>query len=304
MRETDDKLNDDRERSKRGLKRWDTMKVVMAKQAAKEEQALEKKQARKEKKAQTQLAKKKMAIDVEIKPPTNDKDSGLKNKERYDRMSNDLIIRLAEACENNGKFVEARDLYSFAGERGSSEAIFKSGELAESGNLGTKDFMQAFDFFLSAAESGYVPAMEIVALNYFLGVGVEKDEMRAAAFIFSAHLLEPDLVKATFYKLSRQISSDTFDLGKAFSYSIFATSDQAIKIEAKVEAIRIKQKVDAIGAKEKAERLLQASRKPRIQDYNDNVSKRNEEGWDPVWIFPLLFIVFPLIMWLIRESRH
>jgi TPR repeat protein len=256
--------------------------------ASKKESVLKKKQAHKEKKAQKQLAEKQMSIDTEIQQPINDIIGGLKNKKLYDGLSNEVIIGMAEACENNGAFVDARDLYFFAGERGSLEAIFKAGELAESGNLGVKDFVSASDCYLLAAKSGHVPAMEIVAHNYFLGVGVEKDEMRSAAYICAAHALEPNVVWESFYKLKKLINKDTFDLGKTLSYSIFATDDQAIRIERKVEALRRVKESESVRAAEKQLRAVEVAKKSNANKYD--AANSNDES------YPLGFVLFMVVV--------
>jgi len=277
---------------------------------SKEELKLQKKQSRKEKKAQTQLAKKQRSIDAEIKQPIPEKDGGLRNKKSYEKLADRHLLALGEALERRSEFAEARELYLLAAERGSLEALFNLAELAESENLGEKDFVLSFNYTMSAAKSGYVPAMEVVAHNYFFGVGIEKDEIKSAAFIIAAHALEPDLVLGSFYQLKRLINKDTFDLGRTLSYSIFATDDQAISLERKVEDIRLKKKADAIKAadvtslKENAKKVLKVSRETHPQKYNDNAAKKNKEGWDPVWFFPLFFVVMPLIIWFLREARH
>ena len=264
-----------------------------------------------EKQGQKSAIKKKIAAKVQPAMfADSSKNDGLKHKKIYEGLSNEVVVGLGESLEGRGEFVEARGLYLLAEERGSLEALLKLAELAESENLGPKDFVSSFNYSISAARSGHVPAMEVVAHNYFLGLGIEKDEIRSAAFICAAHALEPDLVSASFYQLKKRISKDAFDLGKTLSYSIFANDDQTISIERKVEGMRIKKKADAIKladateVEEKAKILLKANREARLQEYKDNVAKRNKEGWDPVWIFPLLFVVFPLIMWFLREARH
>ena len=180
----------------------------------KKEQALQKKKALKEKKAQTKHVNKDISIGVEAKPQSKNID-GVFLKEHFKGLSNDELVEMAKECESKGAFIDARNLYSFAGERLSLEGLFQAGELEKSGNLGTKDFVSAFVFSLSAAKLGYVPAMEAVALSYFSGVGVEKNEMKSAAFIFAAHRLEPNTVKETFNNLYGRIDAKTFKAGKA-----------------------------------------------------------------------------------------
>ena len=187
----------------------------------KKEQALQKKKALKEKKAQTKHVNKHISIGVEAKPQSKNID-GVFLKEHFKGLSNDELVEMAKECESKGAFIDARNLYSFAGERLSLEGLFQAGELEKSGNLGTKDFVSAFVFSLSAAKLGYVPAMEAVALSYFSGVGVEKNEMKSAAFIFAAHRLEPNTVKETFNNLYGRIDSKTFKAGKAHAnYTLF-----------------------------------------------------------------------------------
>mgnify|MGYP000597811470 CR=1 FL=1 len=245
-------------------------------------------QALKDNRGRKRSAKARSKVITEpILKPEAGKESELQNSKAFEDLSNDVIIGMAEACENQGAYTKARDLYFFAGERGSWKAVLQAGELAESGFLGAKDFESAFECYLLAAKAAYVPAMEIVALNYFLGIGVEKSELKSAAFIYAAHEIDPHTVRDTFNKLMKEIDPEKFKLGETYSYYMLATDDAA-----KDEAKRINRKV---------ERLLETVNKTGPQKRareNDN-----NQSLDPVWIFPILFIGFPLLMWLIRGAQ-
>ena len=90
-----------------------------------------------------------------------------------------LMFQLGRALHKKGDFVEAREWYEKAAEKGIAGAITNLGGLYARGNGVTQDYARARERYEAAAARGFAPAMANLGYLYDNGQGVAQDYAKA-----------------------------------------------------------------------------------------------------------------------------
>jgi ankyrin repeat protein len=105
----------------------------------------------------------------------------------------DAALEDAKLALREKNYVQARQLFSVAAERGDDVAQYQLASLYRSGKGGKQSYLRAFRLFSASAEQGNINAMYQLAVLYEKGLGTAPDSVLAKQWLISAanagHLL-------------------------------------------------------------------------------------------------------------------
>jgi TPR repeat protein len=98
--------------------------------------------------------------------------------------------------------------YQKAAEAGSSFAIFRLGQMYESGRGVAQDYSKAFQSYRKAAMRGFVPAQLSVARMYEQGLGTQVNYVNAYVFYSLASRRDSLAAAQHFQQVSKKMTAD------------------------------------------------------------------------------------------------